>query len=457
MTGPRPYPTLPVLLGADDTIGPALASLTDTIGSLINPNAKFQHAMRAMFIEKPELMQTFVDIEKANPGTLKAFGFGEAGTDLLSGMQESIPALKARVLAPKIAEELQAPNSLATRSAVTKGISGQTPEELAAGDFSSWFVKEGRKMLESDPELFVRAARAKYGTGTQLEQTLEEEALVNIRNIQDLYGKGVPEIQKMLKSGELTAEVISAGLSNPRTAPAMKLAIEENNAERDNTMRMYLARFGRGADDPLARVKLASTIEAWERAGKRGSIGGWYSHMWNSDEFGKPEAGDAEAITLGLKNAAALEAIQRSQALYRAIEPTVGKLRGKGTKKLTAEETAAEVSRLNATLRELGSNWTAEWHEDDPWWRGPKNKLIFIDGQGNITDKPEDLITPIAPMGAPNVSQMRTPLTPDQRMMLNYLRGITDEGERSRYLETIRARDAGQAERLEMELTSGAQ
>lgn len=92
-------------LGDPNALGQALGSLTDTIGSLVKPHAKMEQMVKMLFLEDPKKIQGFIDAEKANPGTLKAMGFGDGGSNLLSRMQESIPSMKARALAPLIDED----------------------------------------------------------------------------------------------------------------------------------------------------------------------------------------------------------------------------------------------------------------------------------------------------------------------------------------------------------------
>jgi hypothetical protein len=60
----------------------ALNQLGEGISHLINPNYKFQQAMRARIATDPKLAQELADQEYANPGMLKSIGLGGLGEEI---------------------------------------------------------------------------------------------------------------------------------------------------------------------------------------------------------------------------------------------------------------------------------------------------------------------------------------------------------------------------------------
>lgn len=423
--------TVPYLGGAGENLS-GLNVLVDSVGSMLNPDAKFQQTIRMAFLEKPELMQKFVDIEKANPGTLKAFGFGEKGANLLGKMQESIPGLQARVLAPQIAEELQTPGSKIAKTAVSKATTGQTPGELAQDDFSGWFAKEGQKLLDSDPALFVRAARSKFGTGSEMENVVEDRALANMEAGKSLREMAPMEIVEQVVGGKLKLNEVSGLLVGPE-AQGVQMAMKLYQEEKEGRMRMLLARYGRGQDDTIARTKLAAAIDAWQTAKGRGSLGGWYTHLWGESTFGQPQQGDQEVIAGALKDQQFDQRTQQLTRMFKSIEPLIGAIHKGGPE----SEQQNRISRINEVLGANHSDWTAFWDEEGIFNFG---RLGFKNKAGDITADPAALTSEIPPSSAVNGDQyLESTLTPPQRALAAQLKGLTGEARKAR-IGQIRAR-----------------
>lgn len=428
--------TIPFVGGAPENLS-GLNSLVDTIGQIIEPNAKFQHELKALFIQKPELMQQFVDIEKANPGTLKAFGFGDAGSDLLSRMQESIPALKARVLAPKIAEELQKPNSPAVNTAVETAVSGLTPGQQAADDFSAWFSKEGQKLLSNDPELFIRAARAKFGTGTELEQETEKIALSDIHSADAIRNMAPMDVVKKIAGGQLTTEEVSGALAGPRSK-AIGVAMQLYADDRNNQMRMYLARYGQ-QNNSVERAKLASAFDAWQAANGKGSLAGWYHHLWGEDTFGAPLPSDEADIGEALKNQQMAKRTDQLSKMFKAVEPLINAINKQGGSFGSDTQQQNRVDRINDVLKANGSQWRALWDEKGIFNLG---KLVFENKTLDITTSdPSALTSEIPPTDTQSRSgTMAANLTGPQRALATQLKLITDPATRAATIQNIRSR-----------------
>lgn len=441
--------TIPYLIGTE-MVGRDLGEITKVIGNLINPNAEYQHALKLAFTQNPELMQKFVDIEKANPGTLKAFGFGDAGSDILTRMQESIPALRNRMLQPEVAAELGKKDSESVRAATSQAVSGQTPGQLAEDNFAEWQAKTGMRMAQDNPQLYEAYVRSRWGVGALQDQRTQQE-VSNIMSADQLLGKGVPDLVNGINNGSITSEVIGAGMLDPRVAPALRLAVAQAAQERTNQLDMNLARARIDGNDPLARTRLSAAIDAWNRSGKVGSLGGWYAQMWNSDDFGAPTEEDKRVIPQALKDATMLAGMKRSQEVYRAIQPTVDKLRGKGSSLLTPEEVAPDIDRINVTLRELGSGWRAQWYDGTDkgwlWWDKP-SKLLFVDENGNATPDPTAIISTAPTTNTIPIQQLfQQDLTPEEEAIAQNIAN-TPRDQREAMYAAIRATNPTSEQRI---------
>lgn len=397
--------TIPVLLGAQDTIAPALASIADSIGTMLNPNAKFQHAMKALFAQNPKLMQEFVDVEKANPGTLKAMGFGDEGSDMLTKMQESIPALRNRVLQPAIATELGKMDGDARRSAIMQGASGQTPGQLAEDSFSAWYVKEGQKMLKENPDLFERYVRSRWGLGSELEQKTEELAVQNITNVEQLSGLNVEQMRNKLRTGQIDAGVLSAGMNHPKYGPALRIALAQNTEENRMSMEREMVRARQDGNDPLLRTKYAAANAAYEKSGYAGSLGAWYYTLNNGDTaYGQPTATELAAVEEARKDAKFNLQIGRINRLQTGINNTYNSLmRLKGKQKMSAATAQPYIDGMNRIYQAEGSPWRAKWVEDDPWYSSANNHIVFEgilpggDGKKVIATTPDATFNELMP------------------------------------------------------------
>lgn len=422
--------TIPYIGGAGENIGPGLSAIGDALGQLLNPNEQFRRQAQALFLQKPELMQKFVDVEKANPGTLKAFGFGDKASNLLGGMEESIPALIARRLAPKIATELQDPNSAATRTATTRAISGETPGQLAADDFSGWFAKEGQKLLASDPELFIRAARAKFSTGTEFENEMEDAAQKNYHSAEYLRNTPAPQLVRDFLGGKFSMSEISGIMLGPEKL-AFNAAMEVYKQDREAEVRMNLAKFGYDQNTSIQRAKLTSAYDSWESSGRRGSLAGWYHHLWGTNDFGEPLPTDEANIAAAEKNQQSDLRTKQLTTMFKGIEPLIT-----GIQKGADDESTQKnrIARINEVLAENHSQWRAFWNEDGIFNFG---KLSFRTQDGKlITDDPSALTSDV-----PSGREQSITLTGPQQATAERLKTLTGAA-KAAFVREIRARAA---------------
>lgn len=354
--------TIPRLQGFDETVGQSLAQLTDIVGSILNPNAKFNHAMKAAFIEKPELMQKFVDVEKANPGTLAAFGFNDAATNLLAGMQESIPALKARAIAPDIVEQLSTPEG---RADVTQqALTGETAGQKRITDFNAWISGEGQELLKKDPVLFVRAVRARLGTGTELEQRQEEIALGRIDLAKELESKPPMEIVNDIALGKHTLSDVTSLITDPGRKQAIELAmrLRDQNLDREASKWIAINRprsAGTGGGTVMERFKLTQALKQRSAMRGVGSLGAHYKQIWGEDLPGQP--GSSEEITLIEKTLKQQQLQQRNTEL-NVFRRDVGGLI-KSINESKNENRQPHIDQLNKLFSDNGIPYTAEWED----------------------------------------------------------------------------------------------
>src|SRR5688572_26434419 len=214
---------IPMLPGVGDVVAQKLPGVVKAIQDIIDPNREFNQAMRMVFIQKPELMQKLVDVEAANPGTLRAFGFNERGTDLLSGMQESVEGLRARQTRPEVEEALRNPST--RRTAAAQQVTGMTPGQQASDQLGEWFSQGGLELLQSDPEAALEAIRARFNVQDPLERRANaatEEALAAVEVPITINGAetkltemGLPQWEQAIRSGALSNIQLSGALEDP--------------------------------------------------------------------------------------------------------------------------------------------------------------------------------------------------------------------------------------------------
>lgn len=420
--------TIPVVGGLDPAVTQAVPELAQLIGRVLNPNAEFEHMTKALFLQKPELMQKFVDVEKANPGTLKAFGFSDAATNLFSRMEESIPALKARTIAPLVAEELQEP--ITARKVARAEATGMTAAEEAQEDFSVWFTKVGHKILKDNPDVFERVVRAKFGAGTKLEQTREEIELETLRNTpEELLRRPPMEVVRDVAAGKLRSSDLAGLLARPEGRPfAAAMALYQN--EKDNELRALIAQNGRSQDDVLYRLQLNAAVNAHEASGRRGSVQGWYNQMWGKPDAGPVRPGDDAAITEALKDANFKASVERNTRLRNAIEPIYTNITKGGDNKLQE----LRVSQMNEIFKKEGNPWRAEWSTSRGFF-GPLagNKVIFkmtVGDQEIATDDISSVMSEVPPSSA--VPYQRMQLNPLEQQHAVYLRNLTGAAKTAR-------------------------
>lgn len=412
---------IPYVMGAGEDIGPGLSSIADTIGTLLNPDAKFQHAAKLAFLQDPELMQKFVDIEKANPGTLKAFGFGDRGSDILSRMQESIPAIRARMIAPDVAEALQTEGPT-KRTAVSQAATGASPGQVAEDDFSAWFSKEGKKLLDEHPDIFIRAARKKFGVGSELDQELEQATLESYKAGKPLRDTPPMEILNGILSGKLNGREVSGVLTGPE-GQGFQAAMKLYAINREAQTRMFGYQYG--TSDPIARAKLAAAIDAWQAANGAGSVGGWYQHLWGDNTYGAPLPGDADAITKTLRDAQFNKRTQQLQTVFKTVEPYITAIHKGGSE----SEQKKRIDAINEVLKANDSQWTAFWDEEG-WFNF--GRLGFKDKAGNVTSDPTALISEVPPTDVQNGRAVFfNKLGPQEKAVATWLGGLSLEQQKT--------------------------
>lgn len=425
--------TIPTLLGADDVIGPDLAKLTDIIGTLIDPNAKFNQAMKIAFVQNPELMQKFVDIEKANPGTLKAFGFNDKASDLLSGMQESIPGLQARLLGPKVASELQKEGPT-QRTAVSKlATGGETPGQVQADDFSAWFAKEGKVLYEKDPLLFARAARAKFGGGTELEQTTEETQLKAFRKAEKIRSANPMQLVQTLAdpTSDLTIDDVNA-LITPADKQGFNAALQIYLNDRNNDTRLLVKQYG-AENDPAFKSALIAARDAFKASGGIGTLTGWfYKLTGGSTRLGTPEPEELSAIQKSLEARQVNVFTNQRINLRKAVEPIVTEIHKGGTE----SEQLQRIDELNNVLKQNNSPYEAFWNTGNVFGLFNKGLRFRKIGATESTGDMDVLFNGLPPN---NENDQKTELTPAQQEISRRLKPMTG-AQRIRTIVDIRKR-----------------
>ena len=398
--------TIPRLEGIGDVVQQDLPQVADAIHDVVDPNWKFNQAMKMLFLQKPELMQKFVDIEHANPGTLKAFGFNERGTDLLSGMQESFPALRERTVRPQAEAALR--NPATARAVGTEIATGHTPGENA-GDALKELLDSGGLAILNGPNGvhdFQEALRHRLGLQTPLEeqmQGLSAEALAASEKPVTLTGTdgrpvtkklgdlGLPEILGALRNGQLDNATVTGGLENPKTKGLLAAALRQMEAENHLRMSSFY-----GVQDDIERTKISRALQMFDASGQVGSADAWYQlanpgqHMPGSNHVVTPL--ELKQVQEASRN----EQVQRRIGQLNDANKALDQLMNKdwATQK-TPEGRQGVVDRINEQL--AVSDPTKMAVIDDPFIGAPRIKFVLRTDGTTPTDPPV-LGAPVTPV-----------------------------------------------------------
>jgi len=286
--------TVPRLLTTQEDIGNSLAQLAEGVAGVVAPNRKFNQEIKALFIQKPELMQKFVDIEKSNPGTLKAFGFNDAATDLLSRMQESIPGLVTRETQPRVQEALKDPSSRISQTATTQAAVGATPGSIAGDTLNEVLGKGFTQLLEEAPpeqrqqlllDQFTKTTAGERARDRQTEQTVDQAFTP-----EEIEGRVLSVDAREFLDGDLDASVASRLLITPGAAEGFKLAVEGELTRRNQGIQLELQKMRGSIDLQQSRIAASSrgqgpTLDpdtvlrearkSFVESGSAGSINAW--------------------------------------------------------------------------------------------------------------------------------------------------------------------------------------
>lgn len=456
------------LAGIGDELAGPLTAIIDAIGHITNPDAEFQQQAKLLFLQKPELMQKFVDVEKANPGTLKAFGFGDKGTNLMQGMHESIPALIARVQAPRIAGELQKPESKAVASGVTQAISGQTPGQLEADDVSSWMAKEGLKLFQQDPQSALEVLRAKFGVQSPGERA-RDAASVPIA--QAAGGKAQQELdafqaakpfQEMapmdqvvaLAKGTMTGQQVAGILSGPQRL-GFDAALELYRQERELNSREMLKNL---SNDPFARARQEAAFDSWKAHQGQGTVQGWYNHLWpqNKNEVGASAPGDAGVIANALKDEQFAKRTDQISKMMKAIEPDIKSIT-EAKMELTPTSVNTRIANINSVLKANNSDWTAVAVPPGSslartlslgiFGGSPRWGVMYKNKAGELTDDPGSLISNVPPRTINPQDAAASDLTGPEQQLVSQLKGLSPDSLKA-VVQRLKAKDPNLTERL---------
>ena len=378
--------TLPKLESFDESVGPALASLTDTIGSLIKPTAKYDQALKALFLEKPEMMQKFVDVEKANPGTLKAFGFGEGATNFLKGMEESIPSIRQR-LGKDVLET--SPGSRATAGQVAA--TGETPAEVQGAALKKYLLEGGLDLAKKDPQAFDAGIRKLLDIGTKQELQVEQDTAGVYAGGRKLADLSVPDIVKGIQSGTIKNQDISAGLLHPAASAGVRAALGEYQFEREAALRRDLAQMAgertRAGSTALEASLRRASYDQFKASGGVAPIGAFYEVMWGEPYKGTPAPPEQiKAVEGWLKTSQGDKEVARKKALFSGLRPLYDQtVRKKGARPPTKDLVQKNIRQMNDLLGASGSPWRAEYDEIGHWFKANEPQVVFRDQAGNIS------------------------------------------------------------------------
>jgi len=457
------------LAGIGDEVSQSLGAIVDAVGQLLKPNAKFEQAMKGMFLEKPELMQKFVDVEKANPGTLAAMGFGKGATDLLSGMQESIPGLQARLLAPKIAAEMQRPGSSAVAERVTSTVSGgKSASQLADEELALFMNKTIRPLLgDGHSDIAIEMMNKRFGLmspGQKAQDiaavpTAQVHAAVAGQTLESIEAaKPIRELPPMdqvmaLVKGKLTGDQVAGVLVGPQKM-GFEAAMELYKQERSLTVQQLSARYLGSQSDPLARARQTAAFDAWKAHQGQGTVQGWYNQLWpqNNNEIGTSAPGDAAVIANALKDEQFAKRTDQIRKVMTAIEPDIKSITEAKTA-LTATSVNTRIANINSVLRANDSEWEAIAEPPGGFLAriftsatGRWN-VMYKNKAGDITDDPGALISNVPPVTIKAQEAAAADLTGPQKVIVQQLMGMTGDV-RKAAIAQLRARSPRLAEQI---------
>lgn len=421
--------TIPRLEGFDEAVGPALASLTDTIGSLIKPTAKYDHALKALFLEKPELMQKFVDIEKQNPGTLRAFGFGEGATDFLTGMRESIPSIRMG-LGRDLLEGGTAAGQQARGTAAQQEATGETPAQATGAAVQKYLLEGGLNLLKTDPQAFEAGLRSVLKIPTAHELQVEADTAGVYAGGRKLADLSIPEIVQGLQSGTIRNEDINAGLLHPAATAGVQAALRQYAFDREAALRRELEGLRgdrtRTGSTALETALRRAAYDQFKASGGVAPIGAFYEVMWGEPYKGVPAPREQiAAVEKWLKTSQADKDVNRKKALYAGLKPLYDQtLRKKNQRPPTKELVQKSINQMNDLLGAAGSRWHAEYDEIGHWLGTNEPQVVFRDTHGNVTNDPTPVFSEIPSPNVMKASDDPPDLNANERQVVQQIIGL---------------------------------
>jgi hypothetical protein len=342
------------------------------------------------------------------------------------------------MIAPDVAAELQKPKSRAI--AVSEAATGKTPGQVEEDDFSAWFVKEGRKLLET-PEIFVRAARAKFGGGSEVEQAADEQTLKGARSpraqeIRDMNPMQL--VEKLATPGsDLKFADINALLGQGEKA-GFDAALRIYQQERDIANRQLIAS-SRASSDPAYASALIASRDAFKASGGVGTLNGWYYILTGGDtRRGTPPKQEIDAINTSLESRQQTVAVGQQIKARQAIDPLIQAIHKGGTETIQR----FRVDKINDALRSIDSPWEAYWDTEYI------NELMFRNKQSGVVTRDYSNVYSELPPTDPQPPPIE--LNPQEQATAQWLKSLT-QTQRERQIAKLRqaAATAGSAARAE--------
>lgn len=282
-----------ILPGLDQYLRPGIEKLGETISLFTETDRRTVRSLRNAMLERPDMIQHFVDLEKSNPGTLKKMGFGPLA-DMLGGMQESVQSEVARetrgdvVRGAKATAKGQATKAEITSSGLEQAAALLVKNAGLSEDYARRLLELPTRTQERTQEAGARVAEVQADVAeagkeaSVLESLLKQDRLKNaITTIEGIGEVDVAKVARDIVQGNTVDPNTVAGLfSSPDTAKLLTelIATFRNQDAQEHAKSLAELRADAAGITPTSVFNRA--YDVWKRTGK-GSVTAYQEILTN--------------------------------------------------------------------------------------------------------------------------------------------------------------------------------
>lgn len=383
------------------TLGPALAALTEGINHIINPDFQFQQAMQRALGANPQLAQNLADLETSNPGTLQKLGFGKDLTNTISAIKQSPASEVNNTSRPLVIEGIKS----GIKGEIAKSTTAQNEAANSGTYFKSTATKAENEARASGPVADATIAKAKVTSMNDLD---------NLQAIPELKGLDMFGLAKQFLQGKADPNTMSKIYNNPAAVNGFAMALQSVNEEMNRAAQEIRdAKLkGNKTDDfylqkawQLYNETNVSSLDAWKQYVQDPSIVEPLKKL-PPDQLTQ-EQKNLLAVDDAQHNLDRAQKVKQAQGLQNLVAIAQGRLQAAYKNGESEDSKSMRLSEVQSSLDELSKVTGVRYHvkigrkpdvgsNDTGFFAsfGNGNGLYYTDDQGNRIDPAKVFQTP---------------------------------------------------------------